>query len=205
VEPPADVCWYAVLGVPTDATKKEIKTTFRDLASELHPDRVADFGEWKGKDVDTTARQLAQQLGAFSASVVKGEDVDEHTLLSHADHLATLVVERRRRAAASAAWEQVAAAYRVVGSDRRRAEYDALLHARELGDIGKAVGGFALWGLSKVAGAAAEAVRTATATKEPDVETVAVAEDVDVPVQGGVPTAVSYASAHNATEAGLKV
>ena len=55
------------------------------------------------------------------------------------------------------------------------------------------------------AGAAAEAVRTATATKEPDVETVAVAEDVDVPVQGGVPTAVSYASAHNATEAGLKV
>jgi hypothetical protein len=84
--------YYEVLGVPPDASTKEIKTTYRKLARDLHPDKNPDIeatdfariGEAFGVLSDPVKRKQydlcetvteALRLGVLCSVIQEGEDV----------------------------------------------------------------------------------------------------------------------------------
>ena len=59
---------YTVLGVPTNATKEEIKTAYRKLANKYHPDKVHHLGdefkklaEERFKEIEAAYRDLSKK------------------------------------------------------------------------------------------------------------------------------------------------
>ena len=62
---------YKVFGVSSDATEEELRRTYRKLALQYHPDRVASLGE----DIKENAKRRFQELNEAKEIIWKERNI----------------------------------------------------------------------------------------------------------------------------------
>jgi DnaJ like chaperone protein len=63
---PGDLSWWEVLSVPSDATLEQVKSAYRRLMAEYHPDKVATMG----KEIRELAEKKSKQINqAYTAAL----------------------------------------------------------------------------------------------------------------------------------------
>jgi len=63
----SDDTYYTVLNVPETASLSEIKTAYRDLIRQVHPDTISDLAPYLRRIAEEKAKEITEAYSAFKS------------------------------------------------------------------------------------------------------------------------------------------